>query len=105
MGLFLSGYCQLYLADPKKEYLEKIDFFIAEIRKSVSIGYSGVCWGYNFDWQARAFYQPKFTPTVVASVFISSALLDASAIKKDDLCSKWPVSTWDFILKGPEQDL
>jgi rhamnogalacturonyl hydrolase YesR len=99
MGLFLSGYCQLYLAEPKQEYLQKIDFFIREIRKSVSIGYSGACWGYNFDWQARAFYQPKFTPTVVASVFIASALLDAYAIKKDVSLLEMAKSTCNFILK------
>lgn len=99
MGLFLSGYCQLYLAEPKQEYLEKVDFFIDEIRKSVSVGYSGACWGYNFDWQARAFYQPRFTPTVVVSVYIASAILDAYAIKKDASLLEMARSTCDFILK------
>ncbi|MEP7254694.1 MAG: hypothetical protein ABI666_02905 [Ferruginibacter sp.] len=99
MGLFLSSYCRLYKAEAKKEYLDKIDFFIEEINSSVSKGYSGACWGYNFDWQARAFFQPKGTPTVVASVFIANALLDTYEILKHDSLLKTARSTCDFILK------
>ncbi|MDQ3908548.1 MAG: hypothetical protein M3268_09420, partial [Acidobacteriota bacterium] len=29
----------------------------------------GVAWGYNFDWQARAFFAPRGTPTVVPTAF------------------------------------
>ena len=98
LGLFLSAYCQLYNAKPRKEYLDKCNFFIKEIYASVSKGYSGACWGYNFDWQARAFFQPKGTPTVVASVFIANALLDAYEITKDDQLLKTARSTCSFIL-------
>jgi len=42
---------------------------------------SGACWGYNFDWQARTgLYFPKYTPTVVATHFAATALLDAATI-------------------------
>lgn len=99
MGLFLSAYCRLYEADGRKEYLDKCHFFIDRINSSVSEGYSGACWGYNFDWQARAFFQPKGTPTVVASSFIANALLDAYDIIKDEQLLKTARSTCDFILK------
>ncbi|ULQ54431.1 hypothetical protein [Flavihumibacter fluvii] len=99
MGIFLSGYCQLYKMDPQNDYLEKIRFFIEKITNSVSPGYSGSCWGYNFDWQARAFYQPKFTPTVVASTFIANALLDAYEIVRDPKLLDMARSTCDFVLK------
>src|SRR5256885_3327010 len=26
---------------------------------------NAACWGYNFDWQGRAFYAPQGTPTIV----------------------------------------
>jgi hypothetical protein len=61
--------------------------------------YSGACWGYNFDWQARAFFQPKNTPTVVASTFVANALLDAYEITKDQKLLNTAVSTSSFILK------
>ena len=99
MGLFLSSYCQLYKADPRQEYMDKATFFIDKILKSSSPGYSGTCWGYNFDWEARAFFQPKGTPTVVASVFVASALLDAYELWGDQKLLKTARSTCDFILK------
>lgn len=99
MGLFLASYCMLYRTETKQEYLDKMNFFIENINSSVSKGYSGACWGYNFDWQARAFFQPKGTPTVVASVFIANALLDAYEITKQDTLLKTARSTCDFILK------
>jgi len=99
MGLFLSSYCQFYKLEAKQEYLDKMNFFIEKINSTVNKEYSGACWGYNFDWQARAFFQPKNTPTVVASVFIANALLDAYEITKDDQLLKMARSTCDFILK------
>ncbi|MFN2597480.1 MAG: hypothetical protein ABR563_09885 [Pyrinomonadaceae bacterium] len=38
----------------------------------------GVAWGYNFDWQSRAFFAPKGTPTVVPTAFAVRALVEAS---------------------------
>src|SRR5215217_5464709 len=37
----------------------------------------GAAWGYNFDWQGRAFYAPKGTPTVVPTAFAVRALAEA----------------------------
>ncbi len=99
LGLFLSGYCNLYTIEPKEEYLVKINFLIDKILSLQTEGWSGSCWGYNFDWQARAFFQPKFTPTVVASTFIGYALLDAYDILKDEKLLKIARSICDFILK------
>lgn len=99
LGLFLAGYCNLYHCDPKEEYKNKIIFLSEEILGLKNEGYSGACWGYNFDWQARAFFQPKNTPTVVASTFIANALLDAYSITKNEQLLQTARSTCDFILK------
>jgi hypothetical protein len=99
LGLFLSGYCNLYHTMPEKKYLDKINFFTSKLLELQNKEWSGACWGYNFDWQARAFFQPKNTPTVVASVFIASALLDAYEITHDEQLLKTSKSTCDFILK------
>lgn len=99
LGLFLSGYCNLYKNKPCKEYLDKINFFVQQIQATVSEGYSGSCWGYNFDWEARAFFQPKGMPTVVASSFIANALLDAFAITKEEKLVTIARSTCNFFLK------
>jgi hypothetical protein len=99
LGLFLSGYCHLYKVEPKTEYLEKITFLIAKIEACQSLGYSGACWGYNFDWQAKAFFQPKGTPSVVVSSFVACALLDAYEILKEEKLLQMARSTCDFVLK------
>ena len=84
LGLFLSAYCNLYKKNPNQENLNQINFFIEQLKLCQSIGYSGNCWGYNFDWQAKAFFQPKNTPTVVATTFIANALLDAYEITGEE---------------------
>lgn len=99
LGLFLSGYCNVYWKEPKDEHLEKIYFFSNKLLKLQNTEWSGACWGYNFDWQARAFFQPKNTPTVVASVFVASALLDAFEITKNEKLLNTARSTCNFILK------
>ncbi len=99
LGLFLAGYCNLYQTNPDQKYLDRINFFSVKLLELQNTNWSGSCWGYNFDWQARAFFQPKNTPTVVASVFIASALLDAYEITKDKNLLNTARSTCDFILK------
>ncbi|RYZ32654.1 MAG: delta-aminolevulinic acid dehydratase, partial [Sphingobacteriales bacterium] len=61
LGLFLAGYCNLYQAEPRDEYKNKIVYLADKLLELRSDGYSGSCWGYNFDWQARAFFQPRYT--------------------------------------------
>lgn len=99
LGLFLIGYCNLYTKTNKKEYLDKIRFISNEILQLQTKGYSGACWGYNFDWQARAFFQPKYTPTVVATSFIVEALFQAYKITRDIKLIETASSASHFILK------
>ncbi len=99
LGLFLSGFCNLHRKAPKEHSLEKIRFFSEKLLEMKSPDWSGSCWGYNFDWQARAFYQPKYTPTVVATTYVGCALLDAYDITGDERLLANARSACDFILK------
>jgi hypothetical protein len=45
---------------------------------------SGAAWGYNFDWQGRAFYAPRGTPTVVPTAFAVRALVEAASAFGED---------------------
>ncbi|HBE40334.1 MAG TPA: delta-aminolevulinic acid dehydratase [Bacteroidales bacterium] len=99
LGLFLSGYCNLHKLSPDKEDTDIILFLTDEIRSNMSKNWSGACWGYNFDWQARAFFLPKYTPTVVATSFISSALLDAYEITGDKDLTDMAKSSCEFIIR------
>ena len=98
VGLFLWGYAKLYEMDNKSEYLEKIEFFLDLLEELRSEGYSGNCWGYNFDWQSRAFYLPRYTPTLVNSSFIGHALLDTHEYTKNSKSLEMAIAIKDFIL-------
>jgi len=98
LGLFLSSYCNMYNKNSESSNLEYIQFFSEKLIELQNKEWSGSCWGYNFDWQARAFFQPKNTPTVVATVFNANALLDAYEITKDEKLLKAARSSCNFIL-------
>lgn len=99
IGLFLQGYCNLYKAESSRgedsskgknqDILNRIVYLadlLLEMRsdKMFPGQYHGACWGYNFDWQARRlFLFPAYTPTVVATNFCATALLEAYEVLKD----------------------
>ena len=98
LGLFLWGYAKLYRIEKKKEYLERIQYLLGLLDRLKSRGYSGNCWGYNFDWQSRAFYIPKFTPTIVNSSFIGHALIGTYKYTELQKALEMAISIKDFIL-------
>ncbi|MBO3115788.1 delta-aminolevulinic acid dehydratase [Winogradskyella sp. DF17] len=108
VGLFLLGYCRLYqLAQKgdttfgtKEALLKQIQELTQLVLDMRSKGYSGSCWGYNFDWQARRlFLFKKNTPTVVATAFCVEALIEAFEITKDAKLLEVITSAADFVLK------
>lgn len=110
IGLFLQGYCNLYKAVEQcpelenelgsKEVLFNRINELAELLISLqSKGYSGACWGYNFDWQARRlFLFPRYTPTVVATNFCATALFDAYEVTKYERYKSIALSAAEFVL-------
>ncbi|RUT77885.1 delta-aminolevulinic acid dehydratase [Ancylomarina longa] len=99
LGLFLSGYCKLYQLDRTQEVRSRIHFLSNKLLDLQSQNWSGACWGYNFDWQARAFFQPKGTPSVVVSSFVGNAMLDAYEILGRQELLDTAISVKNFILK------
>lgn len=111
IGLFLSGYCNLCKAVERHPELEEAIGTRAELLERVtelagllislqSKGYSGACWGYNFDWQARRlFLFPKNTPTVVATNFCATALMDAYEMTGNRHYLDVALSSAEFVLR------
>jgi hypothetical protein len=79
LALVLQGHSYLARAFPAEaeRYREASAALIAELARLSSPGYSGACWGYDFDWQTRFEYIPAFTPTIVATGFVTNALVTA----------------------------
>lgn len=111
IGLFLQGYCNLYNAVKADSALESEFGTLKDLKERVhelaellislqSKGYSGACWGYNFDWQARRlFLFPKNTPTVVATCFCATALMDAYEVTKKCEYLEVALSSAEFVMK------
>ncbi len=108
VALFLTGYCNLYkIAEhgditfgTKEEILQKINYLAELLISLQSKGYSGACWGYNFDWQARGdLYFPAYTPTVVATGFSATALFHTYNITKNENWLNTALSSAEFVLK------
>ncbi len=99
MGLFLSAFLRRYVSYRDQADLGRVSFFSQWLRDHISPGYSGACWGYNFDWPNRGFSAPAGTPTVVNSVFIANAFLDMAASLGDGQALDLARSTCDFVLR------
>lgn len=111
IGLFLQGYCNLYKYVQKKPSSQKEmgtpENIMARIHELAELlitlqspNYSGACWGYNFDWQCRReFLFPRNTPTVVATTFCATALMEAYEITREEKYLNTALSSADFVLK------
>lgn len=111
IGLFLQGYCNLYKAVCNDAELKNVlgtsDQLTSRINELAELlitlqskGYSGACWGYNFDWQARRlFLFPKYTPTVVATCFCATALMDAYEVTRNKRYLDIALTSADFVIK------
>lgn len=107
LGLFLNGYCNLYkIAESgndtfgtKEDIYNRILHLANLLLEMQNKNYSGACWGYNFDWQARRlFLFPAHTPTVVATSFCAAALFEAYEITKEEKYLRTALSAAKFIL-------
>lgn len=78
LGCCLQGYSYSVIEKPEKRdlYLGKGDELVSVLDGLQSAGYSGACWGYEFDWQGRYANIPAGTPTVVATGFITNGLFE-----------------------------
>ncbi|MBO8433187.1 MAG: glycoside hydrolase family 88 protein [Bacteroidetes bacterium] len=111
IGLFLQAYCNLYKAVKDNPDLEASlgtpESLLGQVRELADLlltlqskEYSGACWGYNFDWQARRiFLFPKDTPTVVATNFCATALMDAYEVTREQRYLDVALSSARFVLE------
>ena len=98
LALFISGLLNLYHHFKEESYFELALDLYEKLIQLKSQNYSELCWGYNFDWQARAFNVPKFKPNMVCSVFAGHALLDLFESTKESHYLKEAQDVAEFIL-------
>lgn len=76
VALFILGLIEEYQVTKDPALLteaEQLALWLVAQRCDEQIWY-GACWGYHFDWKARAFFVPKGKPNVITTVYVSRAL-------------------------------
>lgn len=101
LGLAVQAYSYLIQIFPenKKIYLAEIDKCMEQLKRLSSKGYSGNCWGYNFDWEARYTKINKFVPTVVATGIITNGLFENYKLLKNQASKEIVIDAANFVLK------
>lgn len=82
MGLFARGYLKLYRATGQERFKQKALFCLDWLLDNPSPGYSGLCWGYPFDWQSVIFI-PKGMPSTVVSSVVGDGFWEAYQVLGD----------------------
>jgi hypothetical protein len=75
-----------------------ITYLLSKLDELRSGAYGEACWGYNFDWQSRAFFAPRGTPNVVATVTAAHAFLDWHDATEDERAFEMACGSCRFVL-------
>ncbi|HEX7415028.1 MAG TPA: pectate lyase [Bacteroidia bacterium] len=99
IGLFLYGYCKLQKLNPDKDYSGQIHFLFNHLKNNYSKGFSGYCWGYNFDWASGNKYIKRDSPNVVVTAFVAKGIFEYYQLTKNAEALSILKSIGNFILK------
>ena len=99
LGLLLYGYSSLQLKNKTNDHSKQIKFLFQYLKNNYSKGFSGYCWGYNFDWASSGKYIKAFSPNIVVTAFIAKGIFKYYELTKDEEAFKILESICDFVLK------
>jgi hypothetical protein len=76
LALVLEASAYRALAEPPRAeaHRARAAECVAELDRLQTKGFTGSCWGYDFDWESRYGRLPAGTPTVVATGIVTNAL-------------------------------
>lgn len=97
-ALFALAALANYRRTKTKDAETKVRALLDDLSNARLDNKSGIAWGYNFDWQGRAFFAPKGTPTIVPTAFAARAFLEAARDFNDESFLSTARSSCDFIL-------
>ena len=101
-ALFLLGNLKMFKATGDEKYKKEAQNLYKKLKEvSIKRGdetWEGLGWGYNFDWQARAFYVPVGTPNIVTSVYVGKALIKYYKLFNDEEALELAKQITEFIL-------
>lgn len=99
LGFFLYSYSSLQKTFPNKDYSKQIYFLYNHLKNNYSKGYSGYCWGYNFDWATSRKYIKAYSPNIVVTAFVARGIFQYYQLTKSNEALTILESISVFILK------
>jgi hypothetical protein len=96
-GFMVKGFLRAWQATGDERWLVHVRELLAWLMENSSPGYSGSCWGNDFDFASRAGFFPKGLPTVVWSSHIQESFLLAHELLGDEEYKRIAVSVADFV--------
>lgn len=104
IALFILGLLEDYKRTQNIEYLTEAqdlaDWLLTQqCDKNV---WQHSCWGYHFDWKARAFFVPKGKPNVITTIYVAQALYALAKLNDSDIAPRYQNPAMDaaeFIVK------
>lgn len=101
IGLVISGLVNDYRRTGENRFLveatELAHWLLGERSNTEQWGHS--CWGYHFDWQARAFYVPAGKPNIITTCYVARALFDLGKVTGDQSLIDVSLDAARFISK------
>lgn len=100
LGLYIQGQALRGFADPQSIEVrrEKAEMVLDRLAARVSLGFSGACWGYPYDWETRYDSIPAGTPTVVATGIIANGLWTACLTLNSQHARDLLLSAAEFVM-------
>jgi rhamnogalacturonyl hydrolase YesR len=101
IGLFILGLLEDYQRTQDSYYLTEAtqlgDWLLTQ-QSDVGV-WQHACWGYHFDWNARAFYVPKGKPNVITTIYVAQALYALSEVTNEEKYRAPALDAAHFIVK------
>lgn len=100
IGLFILGLLEDYSRTGEQSYLDEAvslgDWLLTQ--QSDQTQWHHACWGYHFDWNARAFYVPKGKPNVITTIYVAQALFALGKVTRNEKYSAPALDAANFIV-------
>lgn len=97
-AFFLMGHLNMLSADTTGQHEIEARNLYLRLKECRLQRESGIGWGYNWDWQARAFFSPKSEPNLISSIYGGTAMLQYHHHFQDPEALSLAVETAGFIL-------
>ncbi|MGF1765615.1 aspartate-semialdehyde dehydrogenase [Aliivibrio kagoshimensis] len=100
VALFILGLIEDFNRTNDDSYLntaiELADWLLTQ-QSDVST-WKHACWGYHFDWNARAFFVPKGKPNIITTIYVAQALYQLSLLTENTEYQAAAIDSAHFIV-------